>query len=571
MEYWNLNFNDFTAGLVTLFTALHVNNVYVTSSGFESVLSTYSPRLFFAAWHCASVLFLLNLIPAFFLSNFWKYYIAINSDDNSDDPEEHLKGSRVVGSEIEVHRQMINRMTEASKVSNLIRVSQKETAEVFISSTPCADTKFEKDSIHRASLKTGEEETNRISSAFLRPSQISLWAEEALDESAPRSTMKMRNTTTRGSSFRDNEAWEKYTPRVTLEMRSSTIGVSCGEIDVAPSLSNTEKASFMDERNSSSAPHVEKNAISVILTCWGFDRIKMDRIVLAAILVQLAKDGLKPSLFTSELASSCYFTKKRIDNLLLYASRVLLLLCCFLRPHWTYRGVFDNWRDDSIYPKTGIFLDHKTGMTLCVLLLIFIFFGLCLEFVYSFETEKVLKSADLYSYVAAAEGATAESALPFPLTEDDVDSLRSSVISVVKQPKCFTMYSTETNRGSASSWLNAMVGVASAERSQSRRTLIKKSTDKEATYTFVTPFGESNTLSEMSLSAYFDAIILLVGNRWFWRIILILSVFSQVIMCIFALRFYQYTAPIVPAIGCIIWFDYNSFRQARLLFRVFGR
>ncbi len=86
--YWPLNFNDFASGLGTLFTVLHVssncivftknlsqrrlqvNNMHITSSGFEAVTENYKPRIFFISWYCIGVLLLLNVIPAFLLVSY---------------------------------------------------------------------------------------------------------------------------------------------------------------------------------------------------------------------------------------------------------------------------------------------------------------------------------------------------------------------------------------------------------------------------------------------------------------------------------------------------------------------
>jgi hypothetical protein len=69
-NYYPLNFNDMLSGLVTMFTLLSVNNMHITTSGFVASLSNRFPQLFFAIWYAVGVLFLLNVLTAYFLKEF---------------------------------------------------------------------------------------------------------------------------------------------------------------------------------------------------------------------------------------------------------------------------------------------------------------------------------------------------------------------------------------------------------------------------------------------------------------------------------------------------------------------
>jgi len=48
--YWDLNFNDYASGFVTLFCALHVSDWDVITSGFSAVTSDANGRVFFSSW-----------------------------------------------------------------------------------------------------------------------------------------------------------------------------------------------------------------------------------------------------------------------------------------------------------------------------------------------------------------------------------------------------------------------------------------------------------------------------------------------------------------------------------------
>ena len=85
-NYWPLNFNDFPSGFITLFCLLHVNNMHIIASGFTAVTSTWS-EVFFAVWYAVGVLFLLNILIAFFLSEMRLYLSKVRylEDLNSND------------------------------------------------------------------------------------------------------------------------------------------------------------------------------------------------------------------------------------------------------------------------------------------------------------------------------------------------------------------------------------------------------------------------------------------------------------------------------------------------------
>jgi Ca2+-binding EF-hand superfamily protein len=68
--YWNLNFNDYPSGLVTLLCCLYVSNWDVIASGFSAVTTDASSRIYFTAWYVIGVLLILNSISSFFFAGF---------------------------------------------------------------------------------------------------------------------------------------------------------------------------------------------------------------------------------------------------------------------------------------------------------------------------------------------------------------------------------------------------------------------------------------------------------------------------------------------------------------------
>jgi hypothetical protein len=75
--YWPLNFNDMPGGMATLFILLSVNNMHITTSGFVAVIGKKA-ELFFAIWYIVGVLFLLNVLTSFVLTQFTDYLARKN-------------------------------------------------------------------------------------------------------------------------------------------------------------------------------------------------------------------------------------------------------------------------------------------------------------------------------------------------------------------------------------------------------------------------------------------------------------------------------------------------------------
>jgi hypothetical protein len=92
-NYYDLNFNDLTSALVTLFCCLHVSDFDVITEGFVVVTNKYA-RLYFLAWYIFGVLLLLNMIKSFFLTEFLPAVVAtLKNQDESMNNLQHLEES----------------------------------------------------------------------------------------------------------------------------------------------------------------------------------------------------------------------------------------------------------------------------------------------------------------------------------------------------------------------------------------------------------------------------------------------------------------------------------------------
>jgi len=65
--WYLMNFNDFASSLITLFHVMIVNNWYVTSDMYCTVVGNSWPRLFFVLFWICTVLLMLNLVISFVL------------------------------------------------------------------------------------------------------------------------------------------------------------------------------------------------------------------------------------------------------------------------------------------------------------------------------------------------------------------------------------------------------------------------------------------------------------------------------------------------------------------------
>jgi two pore calcium channel protein len=65
--YYLMNFNDFGAGIITLFPLMVVNNWFVIVQVYVDITGTRVTRLFFIAFWFFSVMIFLNIVVAFAL------------------------------------------------------------------------------------------------------------------------------------------------------------------------------------------------------------------------------------------------------------------------------------------------------------------------------------------------------------------------------------------------------------------------------------------------------------------------------------------------------------------------
>jgi hypothetical protein len=78
-DFYAWNFNDFASAVLLLGCCLHVSDFDVIAAGFTSTTNSNAAKLYFLSWYIIGVLLLLNVIKAFFLSEFVIVFSATDS------------------------------------------------------------------------------------------------------------------------------------------------------------------------------------------------------------------------------------------------------------------------------------------------------------------------------------------------------------------------------------------------------------------------------------------------------------------------------------------------------------
>ena len=92
-NFYSLNFNDYLSSIITLFICLHVSDFDVITTGFSSVTSKGTARLFFATFYCFGVLILLNILKSIFLRGFSNKLYNMNKNNNTSNDEDEQQAN----------------------------------------------------------------------------------------------------------------------------------------------------------------------------------------------------------------------------------------------------------------------------------------------------------------------------------------------------------------------------------------------------------------------------------------------------------------------------------------------
>jgi hypothetical protein len=747
-DYYTLNFNDFASGLGTLFTALHVNNVHITSSGFEAVMAAYRPRVFFASWHCIAVLLLLNVIPAFLLNNFWKYYIDARSEmkaEGQDEESNHKTAAKdehpvaattttttttattttttataatiltaavlAQDSEKQSFTETFERMTEAtagggggggggrgrgrSSSSSKEGIAQyNDYNGLVVSASPAREAgaghgrersgSGSGSAYGRGPLVAGTpghtpthtptpgHSHSRVSESLSVPGSASASASGSVadDGSGPVPRFSLL-TEWAVQTWREGEGegggeGDRGRPRAAtttnVELHTSS---STSDFDwsspihrrpssdyVPPTMPGREEAVVVEDNTKINADNSADVVGARKMRAWDWfgwfsnagslnakliepeseikqskfsnlhnnfspltcllnmitlgDRV-VNRSLLAAILVQHAKEGIRPILFSSRTASLCYIRRKKYSSVFKAISRILLVVTCFLRPHWTFSNGFDDWGDDDKYPKTAIFFDDRAGPIVCMFLLLTLLYGLGLEFLYSLEAEKMTESTQVALCVAAAEGgAVAEAAVPLPLTFDDGAAVviaapsgqgrcrSNAMLLSPPPPPHFKWYNlsgprqsdasstggsaphwpphthtgthTDTHAGTHTGTLHTQTGPSVDTRSVCRETGLTA----RSMYSVDHLLFAKDTFFQQ-LRWYWAYALNAVKQQWFWRAVIALAVAIEVCFTIYAAATRTYNNPLFAVLCCVLWFDSYALRKFRMMLNITER
>lgn len=586
-DYWPLNFNDFASGLGTLFTALHINNVHVTSSGFESIMPVYQPRLFFTAWHAVSVMLLLNVIPAFLLNNFWQYYIAARSEIQQNSQNENSKGNLSVSTEANPSPFPDDEISDMQSFSSTL--NSIAATEFSVEMAPVVYDERHGEVVMISSRPTPNQ--------FLEVKLCRQSHDMALDTIRPRVLTEWTAAVWKGPNVRDTDVSTK--PVIEIEDK-----VDCTSSDApsetagttgTSSLKNggwgffsfgnqsTMQQSFLNESEEISSGHQTlRSGFSIPFLSWILRYLAIgdgivDRSVLAAILVQHAKDGIMPVLFSSPFASYCYLKRMKNSLLFRFVARVLMVLCCFMRPSWTYVSSFSEWKDNEKYPKTSAFLDVRVGAALCIFLLLLLLYGVGLEFIYNLEAEVVTESTQLAQCLAAVEGVVVDSAIPLPLTDENAESVAPSASMGSSQFKWFRIFTPSINRKTGASNGTSGTGFSTTATEKDtqylpdlRGPLINEPAVEIAVDAAHTSKPLNRSLESIILFCwdYFSRVLF---SHWTWRVILCLLIIEEISFSIYSAATSTYNNPFFVSLLSVLWFDRYAFHKFRTMMSILGR
>jgi Ca2+-binding EF-hand superfamily protein/membrane protein implicated in regulation of membrane protease activity len=354
--YWPMNFNDMLSGMATMFVLLHVNNMHVIASGFSAVISD-TALIFFAGWYIIGVLFMLNVVIAFFLTQLITYVTNRDSENEINDSEVAESNTNLVSPTERRPSAILSSIpeTEASACSPAgnaaAQEAETETQEVrpsIMSSPPMSKSsnrkKFDKSIF--ASEGARERLVTMIESNYDDYRQ-------SVTVSAVEAPALKQATNLEGHA----------TVTAMLELEETGVSVKL----------------VLDELKDSNRLHLNSELHSNMKD-WVSWRTELAPHEASAVLIQYARDGGHYTLFSTMRALRCFRLRQKYAMLLRVSCWLLLLLKIFERPHWTYFK--DDWQSGS-YPKSGIYyLSTKAAVGIKLPLLSILLFGLLLEYGY---------------------------------------------------------------------------------------------------------------------------------------------------------------------------------------------
>lgn len=453
-EYWPLNFNDIPSGMATLFVLLHVNNMHVTTSGFVAT-TNQTAEIFFTCWYVFGVLFLLNILIAYFLNDIVEYLrkssglptdpkdkenLFDNSKQNQIAAESDVENRVSIGQFTEtvvitpkkqddrqsysLHSTVLSPILEQLTTPRSSEVGRRRSAQTTatdgLSSSSNAVSELTPSTINPiARRRLMDEIQNLQESPFFAQS---MFADDTMRKSLMENVKKAydQNKNKRSSVIRDESkespdheystpiirnntpfAESMFTSRPSERESNAKASHEDGKSDTQPVGS---KSSYFQSQCAGLYKNISE-ATSKFVGLVSLSDVPIEPHERAAIYLQLARQGSNISVRNSRLAFLSFRYTSKYYMIIRIAAIVLTILRYFERPAWTY-GTSD-WADTSIYPRSGIAYLNRDGLISCLFIpLLIIFVALVLEFIYidhSFN-QKAIKAPKMISNASTSSG-----------------------------------------------------------------------------------------------------------------------------------------------------------------------
>lgn len=296
--------------------------------------------------------------------------------------------------------------------------------------------------------------------------------------------------------------------------------------------------------------------LAAVLNWIRLERKGISRVEIACVLIQHARRGIPPVLFSTRFAYRCFKLRLRLSSFFRVVSWCLVFSRFLARPAWTYGRA--NWSDVNVYPQTNVYLINDQWDSLLSGSLMFILvLALGLEVIYHWDETVVTHADQLNNYVQITEEQDVEecdkvfvahAAMAETVIKDGLKPIDSNIGSPLEaQPEI------DVSTRSASGFLRD--GRASAASVEFQRQQGSRKS-RFSSVSSVTGMISANSMTPLMLRVTMFVLL--------FAAFLIIAVSSSDDIIVSAIMFAF--API-----CVLWFDTYAYRKMKNLVFVLPR
>lgn len=406
--YYPLNFNDIPSGMATLYVLLHVNNMHVIASGFTATTSDWA-ELFFSFWYILGVLFLLNILVAFFLNEFITSLqdstdMNGNMSSPSGEPSKYraVIANRSLSMDQESHIAMVNPVLKTSNLINMDHSSEShdkvllspnpQPQEIVVSQTRLTTHSFR--NMPQSSLHNNIHTSKRESD-----DSDSLAASLFTDSSNRRILQEKIEKIYLGSKY--GSGGPRLDPIFFSKVgeKRDSVKISDGDDAImnASPINVTDTHTFVPFQDETVARSLGSS--DSILENKENSQQTTDDVIKpyekAAVYLQLAINGYDVNIHWNKLALRTFRYYSKYFMLIRFVVFFLAFMRYFERPNWTYGN--SDWDDGAIYPSSRIsYLSTDASIIVNSLCLIIILLYLMMEIIFLDTSTSFSPSSSFY-------------------------------------------------------------------------------------------------------------------------------------------------------------------------------